>query len=206
MITPKMLRYGFLILCAAVALAIVFKKCPGDQDTGVHSFTPPAKIGAMANDTEAVYKKKADSLNTANNQLKSVNAVTLDSLHMYQARDRFLADLLRKRPKGDTAYLSSTNGTIDEYVANTQKADSLCDSAISNLQAQVSNREQLISSKDTLYSRLRSTFDFVLQQQVDLLKYNQDLKKQIRKKKFATAFWKITSIAAGLFILEQKIK
>lgn len=208
-ITQKMLKWAIVVL-ALIVIILCFFACPGRKDTSVPVITPPKEIVKAINDTIAVYNKKVDSANAVNADLKNENASTLDQLHAAQARANQLAAKLRARPKGDTTIIEggeqAGNGTIDEYIANSEHKDTLCNKAIENLQGQVANREYVISQKDTLFSKLRSSFDFTISQQEVLIKYNKDLKKQISKKKFANTFWKVTTGLGALGIVAALLK
>lgn len=211
-ITPKMLKWGFAALAGMVLFLLFFPRfnCR-HQDPDAPVITPTKEIKKNVADTEAVYKARIDSLNQVNADLQKTNQVTLDDLQTAQQRGRTLAAALKKRSKGDTTIVAGGtdepgNGSIDEYIANSELRDTLCNKAITNLQDQVVNRDRVITQKDTLYSRIRSTLDFTLNQQDQLIKYNKDLKKQIKRKKFAAGVFKVTTIGAVVYGIIKSIK
>lgn len=211
MIKEKLFKRIILGMAIAIVILLFFtcRSC-NKKDPEAPVITAPEKIVHQVEDNERIYKAKFDSLNSINADLAETNSITLDQLQSAQARGRQLAAALRRKLPGDTTIVAggvdpTVNGSVEEYITNSEHRDTLCNNAIANLQDQVINRNQVITAKDTLYSRLRSSFDFTIAQQESLIKYNKDLQKQIKRKKFGAALWKVTTIAAGLFILKQNL-
>jgi len=130
----------------------------------------------------------------ANNE-DSINAIIAPFEDELQAKDKIIAkvsnELLNGQDKilklqqdndsllsllkaGDLA--SSLNESAEKIRAQIRKNDSLCNKNISALNRQVTLKSNIITQKDRLYSKLKSSLDTCLKNQTALEKYSKQIK------------------------------
>lgn len=197
MITPKIFKLIIAGLLGLIVIILLFT-CKGCKQPAPPVIIPPKVIVRQVKDTETIYKAKFDSINAANTNLRKINDVQLNELQNLQNKAKSLVAQLRSKPAGDTA-INYGNGTLEDFITNSEDRDTLCNQTINNLQSQVANREQLISAKDSLYSRLRSSFDLTITQQEELISYSKKLSRQLRLKKAGNKIWKGAAAAAIIY-------
>ena len=88
--------------------------------------------------------------------------------------------------------------------ANTAK-DSICYSVINTQDSMLSVKDEIIVERILLYSKLRNSFNQVVENEGVKDANIKTLKKQLRKKKFGTVVWKVAAGAAGVFILKNSL-
>lgn len=199
------LIFGFL------AAWLLFKDCGKPTVKTPEPILVPIKdqVKTVENN-EAKSKKVIDSLNKENskqvaiaNDLKGkLKAEQNNSRLIERTLNAYLNQVTPEQPRDTNDY----ENNVRDLITSSQRKDSLCNSLTTNLEGQIRLKDNVITEKDILYSRLRSSFDLSIAQQQTLIDYSKKLKKEIKAKNRSALVWKIISIGAGVFILQNQVR
>ncbi|MBS1586504.1 MAG: hypothetical protein JSS82_13265 [Bacteroidetes bacterium] len=154
---------------------------------------------------EAHFQGKVDSLMQTNSNLnkrvtnskaelqkaKQDNKVLLELVDTLLAHSSQTTDTATKLAQCD-----SLSETVQELIITSYVKDSLYEDMATTLQAQVSNKDTVISTQHEQYNALKLSFDLSLSQQNVLAGNNLLLEKQVKKFKIKNKL-----LSAGIFIL-----
>ncbi|RYF87380.1 MAG: hypothetical protein EON98_00595 [Chitinophagaceae bacterium] len=168
--------------------------------------------------SEAVYAKKADSLNRQNNQLVFQLSSTKTALANANTKtvslQREIFNLLDQRftrQENASSHLDascdSLANTIPVLIAVSNEKDSLYNSEVADLESQVQNRDSAVALQQQQYQILKESFIKSVEAQTILISDNKALTKTVRqqrtKSKLLSAALFILSGAAATYLLHH---
>jgi hypothetical protein len=154
---------------------------------------------------EAHFQSKLDSLTQSNNTLVHRVGNTKSELQKAKQDNKVLLELVdtliaHANSTTDTAAkladCDSLSSTVQDLISSTNTRDSLYEDLTTALQAQVNNKDSVISTQVEQYNCIKLSFDKSLAQQDFLLGQNLMLDKQLKKFKIKNKL-----LSAGVFIL-----
>jgi hypothetical protein len=167
----------------------------------------PKQLQKEVTSSEAIYTKKADSLNSQNNKLADQLTNTKAALVIANAKTAQLQkevfSLLDRRfeshQKSDShsdANCDSLAHTVPVLIAASQEKDSLYNSEVAVLESQVQNRDSTVALQQQQYQILKESFTKSLEAQTILATDNKALTKTVRQQRTKSKL-----LSAALFIL-----
>ncbi len=202
-------NFIILVLAGVIAALILFND---NCKKPVKPVVIPTKDQVKTvEDNEARIQPVIDSLENVVTELKSKETVLVKTLASTQAENRRLGAAIKNSVTFedgpiDYGYYTQQQETINDLVANTELADSICNETIGNLHDQLRAKDATIVLKDSAYSMLRGSFNTAMVQQDILADYNKQLTKQLKRKQVASFIWKGAALVGGIFILKGAIK
>jgi hypothetical protein len=165
----------------------------------------PADLKNSSVAIETHFQSKVDSLMQTNNTLAHKVGNTKSELQKAKQDNKVLLELVdtliaHANSTTDTATkladCDSLSSTVQDFISSTNTRDSLYADLTTALQAQVSNKDSVISTQAEQYNCIKLSFDKSLAQQDFLLGQNLMLDKQLKKFKIKNKL-----LSAGVFIL-----
>lgn len=171
----------------------------------VTAIQSPADIKNNSVLVEAHFQGKVDSLMQTNVALGQKVGSTKSELQKAKHDNKVLLELVdtllaHTGSTTDTAtklaQCDSLSETVQDLIVSSNVRDSLYEDLTGNLQAQVSNKDSVISTQNEQYTCLKLSFDKSLAQQDVLSVQNLSLEKQLKTHKIKNKL-----LSAGVFIL-----
>lgn len=165
----------------------------------------PADLKNSSVIIETHFQNKVDSLMQSNNALVHKVGNTKSELQKAKQDNKVLLELVdtliaHANSKTDTAAkladCDSITSTVQDIITSTNTRDSLYEELTTALQAQVNNKDSVISTQVEQYNCIKLSFDKSLAQQDFLLGQNLILDKQLKKFKIKNKL-----LSAGVFVL-----
>lgn len=165
----------------------------------------PADLKNTSVLVEANFQGKVDSLMQSNANLSRKVITSKTELQKAKQDNKVLLELVdtllvHAATETDTAtklaQCDSLNATVQDLIVSTATKDSLYEDLAATLQAQVSNKDTVISTQQEQYTCLKLSFDKSLAQQDLLSGQNLLLTKQVKTHKIKNKL-----LSAGVFIL-----
>jgi hypothetical protein len=195
----------FLIGAGAIIATIFFYTCKKSKEVAKLPIVEPKEIVKVVVQNEDKYKKKYDSLSYINTTLMIKGRMLQMNLSDAQVYGKVLESAMRKTVT-ENPIPKEVEESLNFIINESNERDNMCNDLVSNLNETIINKDSMLLLKDTLYSKLRSSFNFTINQSQLLIDYNKSLNKDIKRKKLANLFWKATTVAAGLLIIKNNIK
>ncbi len=197
---------GFILLIALLTLS-TFNLVTPEQKPAAKSITKK-EIKIIQKQTDKIEKEyqqtiakllvENDSLKLAVNDAK--NELKKSKTKMMLIRTKVIDIILSKKAEIDSsrklAYCDSLESEVANLVAESSQRDSLCDSTISVLSAQVQNRDSSFSMCEESYLKTQELLSISLQQQEQLAKCLGKAQKIIKRKNIQSRL-----LAGGAMIL-----
>lgn len=184
---------------------LVFKSCGKDAEAPV--IIPPAQIKKEAAKEALPYQKKYDSvvvlLKQYQNKTEAIKKDLVNARASKAMAEKELNFIINELPD---SLKNNVAEKANDYEWYSKYSDTLCDRAIAAQEARLALKDSLIKFKDTLYNKLYGKFDFCLDQQGLLLKYNGQLQKKIQHKKAGVLVWKIATAVTAALLIKQSLK
>jgi hypothetical protein len=167
----------------------------------------PKQLQKEVASSEAVYTKKADSLNSQNTklvvQLINTKAALANANTKAANLQKEIFNLIGRRFERqktnsshfDTACDSLTNA-IPVLIAASKEKDSLYSSEVADLESQVENRDSAVTLQQERYETLKASFTKSIEAQTILTSDNKALTKTVRQQRTQSKL-----LSAALFIL-----
>lgn len=209
--TNLVLLLGVII---GVSLCQIFKSCSGGSEPVIHyPIEKTADTKKELQKKEQHFLAKEDSLKKQGDGLKKELTQTKQSLQQLKETNRFLKtqllDLLDRQMQSDS-FSSNTDTLTDklnQFIDNSTQKDSCYESAGSNLEAQLNNKDSLITLEQEKYVELKTALDKTLTEKDFLIEENSQLQKQFKrqkaKRRFLSALVLIASGAAAGILLRH---
>jgi len=168
-----------IIIALLVLVILYLAMCRGSKPVPVAPVVKPvaeqqAEVSRNEDSINAIIAPFEDELQAKDKIIAKVSNELLNGqdkiLKLQQDNDSLLS-LLKA---GDLA--SSLNESAEKIRAQIKKNDSLCNKNISALNRQVTLKSNIITQKDRLYSKLKSSLDTCLKNQTALEKYSKQIK------------------------------
>lgn len=165
----------------------------------------PANLKNTSVLVEAKFQGRVDSLMQSNSNLNKRVSSSKVELQKAKQDNRVLLELVdtllaHSAQTTDTAtklaQCDSLNETVQDLIVSANVKDSLYEDLTTTLQAQVSNKDTVISTQREQYNILKLSFDQSLAQQDLLSGQNLMLEKQVKRFKIKNKL-----LSAGVFIL-----
>lgn len=178
----------------------------------------PKQLKKEVASSEAIYAKKADSLNRQNNQLafqlSDTKAALVTANTKTASLQKEIFNLLDQRftsqkngPSHLDASCDSLANTIPVLIAASKEKDSLYSSEVADLESQVQNRDSVVTLQQQQYETLKASFTKSIEAQTILTSDNKALTKTVRqqrtKSKLLSATLFILSGAAATYLLHH---
>lgn len=178
----------------------------------------PKQLKKEVASSEAIYAKKADSLNRQNNQLafqlSDTKAALVTANTKTASLQKEIFNLLDQRftsqkngPSHLDASCDSLANTIPVLIAASKEKDSLYSSEVADLESQVQNRDSVVTLQHQQYETLKASFTKSIEAQTILTSDNKALTKTVRqqrtKSKLLSATLFILSGAAATYLLHH---
>jgi len=176
----------------------------------------PKELQAKVKMVEKVFDQKSDSFQKQNVSLQTALKATKKELNTAKEKvyslHLTLYELLDQRYESAASSTEKDDATCDtlaHHVADLMQTsvekDSLHDSALTNLEEQVNNRDSSIAIKDQQYREIKAAFTTSIESQEGLVKQNKLLDKKIRgqrlkSKLLSGALLVITGTATTIFL------
>lgn len=193
---------------------IVFDKCGRDKiPVSTTKITPPKETVKKVEKDELSGNKTNDSLQRIVDSTQRSNKHLKGELKESQA---YVEELLQDI-SNEFDQQNDTNAIQNDYEANTREVighlkaankykDSVANALIRGQDSVIAKKDYQLSAKDSLYSKLRSNFDYTISQETALISLNKQLTKKVRAKKFGNVVWKVAAIGLGTLFLNEKLK
>jgi hypothetical protein len=203
----KMNRIIFLVLGMVMGIGgtIFFSGHSAPTQTAATTLQSPADLKNTSVLVEAHFQGKVDSLMQSNANLSRKVITSKTELQKAKQDNKVLFELVdtllvHAATETDTAtklaQCDSLNATVQDLIVSTATKDSLYEDLAATLQAQVSNKDTVISTQQEQYNCLKLSFDKSLAQQDLLSGQNLLLTKQVKTHKIKNKL-----LSAGVFIL-----
>lgn len=199
------------IICLVLGLIIgifgtnIFSSHSTKQPVIAAAIQSPADIKATSVAVEAHFQSKVDSLVQDNNQLQQNVGSAKSQLKKAKQDNKVLLELVdtliaHAGNETDTAVkladCDSINATMQGLIVASNIKDSIYDTLTATLQAQVNNKDSVISTQTEQYNCLKLSFDKSLAQQDLLTSQSQLYEKQLRGFKVKNKL-----LSAGILVL-----
>lgn len=186
-----------------VGSAFLLGSCNNDKETEKSSLIIK-NLEQQVKDTEAVYQQKVSELETKNRQLQKELTSTQIELFRIKLKTKEretrikklvqpnglpAKDLLKKVKDSSTGInnnpspCDSLAAEVSEYIKETVIKDSLYETQIGLQDSVIAVKDSIITHQSKLYSELRTSFLFSLEQQKELISENQLLHKKLKRQK-----------------------
>lgn len=200
-------RIIFLVLGMVMGIGgtIFFSGHSAQTQTAATTLQSPAELKNTSVLVEAHFQGKVDSLMQSNANLSRKVITSKTELQKAKQDNKVLLELVdtllvHAATETDTAtklaQCDSLNATVQDLIVSTATKDSLYEDLAATLQAQVSNKDTVISTQQEQYNCLKLSFDKSLAQQDLLSGQNLLLTKQVKTHKIKNKL-----LSAGVFIL-----
>lgn len=215
----KMNRIIFLVVGLIIGIGgtLMFGSHKAAQPVIVTAAQTPADIKNNSVLVEAVFQERLDSLFQTNDNLNRKVSSSKTELQKAKHDNKVLLELVdtllaHSAQTTDTAaklaQCDSLGATVQELIVTTNLKDSLYENMATALQAQVSNKDSVISTQQERYNVLRLSFDQSLAQQDLLTAQHLGLEHKlkgfkIKNKLLSAGVFIISGIAAYQFIHQQ---
>ena len=167
----------------------------------------PKQLKKEVASSEAVYTKKADSLNSQNDKLvvqlsntKAALAIANTKTVSLQKEIFNLLDRRFGRQQTSASHFNTTcdslANTIPILIAASKEKDSLYSSEVADLESQVQNRDSAVTLQQEQYETLKASFTKSIEAQTILTSDNKTLTKTVRQQRTKNKL-----LSAALFIL-----
>ena len=176
----------------------------------------PKQLQAKVKVAQKVFDQKSDSFQRQNVSLQAALKTTKKELETAKEKvyslHQTLYELLDERYEsaaGSAENEDAACDTLAHHVADLMQAsiekDSLYDSALTNLEQQVENRDSSIAIKDLQYREIKAAFTTSIESQEGLVKQNKLLDKKIRgqrlkSKLLSGALLVVTGVATAILL------
>jgi hypothetical protein len=203
----KINRIIFLVLGMVMGIGgtIFFSGHSAPKPVMITAMQSPADLKNTSVLIEAHFQSKVDSLMQNNSTLNRRVSNSKSELQKTKQDNKILLELVdtllaHSGSTMDTALklvqCDSLSATVQELIVSTNTKDSLYEDLTATLQAQVNNKDTVISTQHEQYSCLKLSFDKSLVQQDMLSGQNLLLEKQLKTHKIKNKL-----LSAGVFIL-----
>lgn len=164
----------------------------------------PKELVNQVTATEKIYTHRANSINVESQKLKKELNYTKDALTKAKEKTAGLQKqvfaLLDERfpmqqQEQDEAVCDSLATTVPILIAASEEKDSLYNSALTNLEDQVQNKDSLLVLQNEQYAALKTAFTKSIDAQTILAKDNLSLTKTVKRQKVKSKI-----LSAALFI------
>ena len=200
-------RIIFLVLGMVMGIGgtLFFSGHSAPTQTTATTLQSPADLKNTSVLVEAHFQGKVDSLMQSNANLSRKVITSKTKLQKAKQDNKVLLELVdtllvHAATETDTAtklaQCDSLNATVQDLIVSTATKDSLYEDLAATLQAQVSNKDTVISTQQEQYNCLKLSFDKSLAQQDLLSGQNLLLTKQVKTHKIKNKL-----LSAGVFIL-----
>lgn len=197
----------YTVLILGVLIAFVFLGVCNRKVQHAPAITSLKEMVKEVANAENIYKKKYDSLQINYNKLKSATSDIKLKLANEQINSHNMGEVINHLLNSDSEKsIDLIKEDFSDYLNTNQTKDSLCNELAKSYEKQIANKDSVIVLKDTLYGKLRNSFDRSMEQNKTLTDYSKDLKKQIRREKITNFFWKAATVVAGVFIVKTALK
>jgi hypothetical protein len=192
-------------IIAGVSCTMFFGSNNAQKPIYTTTFQSPADLKNSSVVIEAHFQNKVDSLMQSNSTLVHKVGNTKSELQKAKQDNKVLLELVdtliaHANSTTDTAVkiaeCDSLSSTVQDLINSTNTRDSLYEDLTTALQAQVNNKDSVISTQVEQYNCIKLSFDKSLAQQDFLLGQNLMLDKQLKKFKIKNKL-----LSAGVFIL-----
>ena len=193
------------LLVLALLFALLFLNKCGNDPLPIPTVKTETKEIIKEVDRDSIQESKSrDSINKVNARLNY--QLTEYKEDLTTAQD-FVTELLNDAGQSiDTSSKDELKAQLEIVKQANVIKDSICNQTIRTQDSLNANISLQLAKKDTLYSKLRSSFNQVVENEQIKDKYISQLQKQARKKKASNVFWKITTAVAGAVIIKQSLK
>lgn len=212
-------RIMFLVLGLIIGIGgtMMFGNRKAAQPVIVTGMQTPADMKNTSVLVEAKFQERLDSLSQTNDNLTRKVSSSKTELQKAKQDNKVLLELVdtllaHSAQTTDTAtrlaQCDSLGATVQELIVTTNLKDSLYEDMTSALQAQVSNKDSVISTQQERYNVLRLSFDQSLAQQDLLTAQHLGLEHKlkgfkIKNKLLSAGVFIISGIATYQFIHQQ---
>ncbi|GAA4468453.1 hypothetical protein GCM10023093_26070 [Nemorincola caseinilytica] len=197
----------FLVLGLIIGIGgtMMFGNRKAAQPVIVTGMQTPADMKNTSVLVEAKFQERLDSLSQTNDNLTRKVSSSKTELQKAKQDNKVLLELVdtllaHSAQTTDTAtrlaQCDSLGATVQELIVTTNLKDSLYEDMTSALQAQVSNKDSVISTQQERYNVLRLSFDQSLAQQDLLASQSLLLEKRLKRMKANNRL-----LSVGLFVL-----
>ena len=209
----------FLVLGLIIGIGgtMMFGNRKAAQPVIVTGMQTPADMKNTSVLVEAKFQERLDSLSQTNDNLTRKVSSSKTELQKAKQDNKVLLELVdtllaHSAQTTDTAtrlaQCDSLGATVQELIVTTNLKDSLYEDMTSALQAQVSNKDSVISTQQERYNVLRLSFDQSLAQQDLLTAQHLGLEHKlkgfkIKNKLLSAGVFIISGIATYQFIHQQ---
>lgn len=212
-------RIIFLVLGLIIGIGgtMMFGNRKAAQPVIVTGMQTPADMKNTSVLVEAKFQERLNSLSQTNDNLSRKVSSSKSELQKAKQDNKVLLELVdtllaHSAQTTDTAarlaQCDSLGATVQELIVTTNLKDSLYEDMTSALQAQVSNKDSVISTQQERYNVLRLSFDQSLAQQDLLTAQHLGLEHKlkgfkIKNRLLSAGVFIISGIAAYQFIHQQ---
>ncbi len=204
-----------VLLAGAVIYLLFFGKSCRNEPVGKPDIIPTKEIVHPVVIREITSKTLVDSFSKIEASLrKSIQAIRYEyatlALKEISIQDSMggTVDLLPET-EDDNEYEAGSkqvlNSQLEQLKTTSKGKDILFDNTVLGYESALAIKDTVIKIKDSTYAFLRQSFNLSIDQNDKLISYSNDLNKQLKSKKRANVFWKVVAIAAGVFILKEKL-
>jgi hypothetical protein len=203
-------------LVFGIFLSVLWGQMLIPENKPVVTLESPKQLKKEVASSEAVYAKKADSLNRQNNelsfQLSNTKAALANAKTKTASLQKEIFNLLdrqftKQENKSASLDCDSLANAIPVLIAAHKEKDSLYNSEVAGLESQVKNRDSAVTLQQQQYLTLKESFTKSIEAQTALANNNKSLTKtlgqQRTKSKLLSATLFILSGAAATYLLHH---
>ncbi len=203
---------SFLITLAAGVIIsfFLFKGCNSLQHEQPKLVAPEKLVKNMVDNKKMVIAKIDSLQNLVNTTSKQVQSFVLSQNKadntIANLREKIAALLKKPAEEANTGQIDNDLAIVVEKLNKaTDTRNTACDSTVATLQGIIVLKDSISVFKDSLYNKIRQSFDTAIDNNLKLIEFSKYQKKEIRRRKAGVILWKAAAIGAGVFMLKKSL-